>query len=93
MKIENTPKIALMFLVTTHVKHEELWGQWLHLAAGLKLGKGYPMPAPMADSDLLKRYGPEHVAIKDEDDVKPAASARRQLIKQRFKSTKSRTAR
>lgn len=62
---EGVPKIALLFLVTRQVLHEELWGQWLNLAGGLKVGEGCPMPS--SDIDLEKSYGTEHALIDRKD--------------------------
>lgn len=53
-----SPKIALLFLVTTHVQQAEIWGQWLSLAQGLHTPKGCPLPSAVVD--LVARYGPEH---------------------------------
>lgn len=35
----------------------EIWGQWLHLAAGLHPPRDVPIPA--SEVDLVARYGPE----------------------------------
>ncbi|MEW5316981.1 MAG: hypothetical protein WDW38_008317 [Sanguina aurantia] len=55
---QQTPKVALLFLITTHVKHADTWGRWLQLAEGLQAPVGAPVPSH--EVDLTARYGAEH---------------------------------
>lgn len=54
------------------VHYKEVWGQWLHLAAGLHAGESCPMPSP--DIDLEIRYGPEHAPVTEVESAKAELS-------------------
>ncbi|MEW5306574.1 MAG: hypothetical protein WDW36_009030 [Sanguina aurantia] len=75
-----SPKVALLFLVTTHVQQAEIWGQWLSLAQGLRTPKACPLPSAVVD--LVARYGPEHPPYTPpKTDSKPHATRRSRALK------------
>ncbi|MEW5312753.1 MAG: hypothetical protein WDW38_004362 [Sanguina aurantia] len=49
-----SPKVALLFLVTTSVRHPELWAHWLHLAAGLHVPDDCPLPGGPAHERIAQ---------------------------------------